>query len=225
MSEYHYGANPGDMGGMGGMGGGGKSSLTERLIGIITFKGPIYREIAKDQEAMLVAALILVGTAVISGFFAGLYQGVQLLSMAQSPEFRELGIDPAVFTGIGTLGLAIALALISPLFALISWLIVSALYAWIANSFFEGTTSTGEMMRVFGFTSLFSLLSIIPCVGLIGSILSIIGTVIGIREAANITTGKAVITWLIPLVALVALYCLCIAGVIFVISLGASGGP
>ncbi|MCX7840876.1 MAG: YIP1 family protein, partial [Anaerolineae bacterium] len=85
---------------------------------------------------------------------------------------------------------------------IIGWLIVSAVFAFVANAL-GGKTNTGEMLRVFGYTQIFQVLNIIPCLGAIAAlVLSIIGAIIGIREAAEFSTGKAVLTGVIGLVIL-----------------------
>lgn len=70
-----------------------------------------------------------------------------------------------------------------------------------------GKTNTSEMMRVTGFVQVFSLVAVLNilvaispmlgCItGLIGlavAVLSLIGYLIGVREAAEFTTGKAVV--------------------------------
>ena len=77
--------------------------------------------------------------------------------------------------------------------------------AFVAKSFFKGQTETANMLRVTGFTSVFAIvtyvLGLIPCVGaigaLIGSVLQILGNIIGIREAAGFDTTKAILTAII----------------------------
>ena len=184
-----------------------KHSLIERLQGIVTFKPEIYREIADDQEATMTAGLIIVIISVVVGFMSGLLSIPQLMSSFQDPEvqqiFGELGLDPtgsaAALGGFG-LGLAFVYAFINPIFALIGWVIGSAIYAFITNAFFSGEATTGKMMRVFGHTSIFQLVSVVPCIGgLAIFVLGAISSVIGIREAARITTTNAVITWAIAM--------------------------
>ena len=68
----------------------------------------------------------------------------------------------------------------------------------VAKTFFQGKTNTGEMLRVTGFTYVFQILGVIPVVGgLVGAILSIIGNIIGVREAAEFDTTKAILTSII----------------------------
>jgi hypothetical protein len=191
-----------------------KSSLMERLLGIITFKAPIYKEIAEDQDATGIAAAIVVVVAVFVGFFSGLLQGGQL-----NAQFAQQGVDMnfnPLFMGIFGLFL-------QPIFSLIGWVIGSWLLAIIASKLFEGRTDTSEMLRIVGFTSVFNILAIIPCVGIVGWILSIVGAVIGVREAAEFDTGKAVLTVLIEIAIVIAVFVLLFACLFFAIAALAAG--
>jgi len=147
------------------------SSLINRLIGIITFKAPVYREVAHDASALQPAAIIVVAVTLIVGVVNGLLGGP-----------------------IGLVG-AIVFALLG---ALIGWLIGSWLTALVANKLFQGQTNTTEMLRVLGHTYVFQVPSIIPLIGsLVTLVLSIIGTVLAIREAASLDTQKSIFTAII----------------------------
>jgi hypothetical protein len=77
----------------------------------------------------------------------------------------------------------------------------------------DGKTSTSEMLRVTGYVSVFGVVSVlnifrlIPLLGcltglisLVVSLLYLIGYMIGVREAAEFTTGKAIITAVVAVV-------------------------
>lgn len=188
----------------GGYGGGGKSSLMERLKGVALFRAPMYREIARDTEATGSAVMVLVIFSVIAGIISGAFFPLQMqMQMQQNPDmqrlFLELNIDPAIFMGAGILIAAVVGAVLNPLFSLLGWLIFSALNAFVANRFFGGNTDTSAIMRVFGYAYVFAPLSAIPYVNLFAWLLSIFANVIGIREAADIDTGNAILTFLISL--------------------------
>ncbi len=152
-------------------------SLVNRLIGIITFKTPVYKEVAEDRTATSMAAIIVVVVAVLVGLISGLISSGRSL----------------VYTLAYTI-----------IVQLIGWAIGSWLLAFIAKQFFHGDTDTGEMLRVTGHTSIFQILGVIPFLGIIGSILQAVANVIGIREAAGFDTTKAILTvvieWVIILV-------------------------
>ncbi|GIV85968.1 MAG: hypothetical protein KatS3mg052_2975 [Candidatus Roseilinea sp.] len=143
------------------------SSLFERLQGIVTFKAPVYREVAHDQNALLPAAIIVVVTTLLIGVVSGLLSG-------------PLGFVGAI-PG-----------------ALIGWLLGSWLAAFVASRLFRGQTNTTEMLRILGHTYVFQILVIIPFVGsIITLVLSIVATVLAIREAAGLDTQKAILTAII----------------------------
>jgi len=143
-----------------------------RLIGIITFKPPVYREVAHDPAALTPAAIVVVVVTIVTALLGGV-----------------LGTNP--------LGLA-AIVATSVTTVLVSWLLASALTAFIANRFFRGQSSTAELLRIFGYTFAFQLLIIVPFVGaLAAAVLSIIATVLAIRESAGFDTQKAVLTAII----------------------------
>ena len=152
-------------------------SLVSRLMGIITFKTPVYKEVAEDRTATSMAAIIVVVVAVLVGLISGLFSSGRGL----------------VYTLVYTVAVQ-----------LIGWAIGSWLLAFIAKQFFHGDTDTGEMLRVTGYTSIFQILGVIPFLGIIGSILQAVANVIGIREAAGFDTTKAILTvvieWVIILV-------------------------
>ena len=147
------------------------SSLINRLQGIVTFKAPVYREVAEDTTATNSALIVVIISVVVNIIAGALFA-------------RERGI-------VGAL-------LISVLSAVVGWLIGSWLTAFVAKTFFQGNTNTGEMMRVLGHTYIFNILNIIPVIGsFAASILVIIANVIGIREAAGFDTTKAILTAII----------------------------
>lgn len=158
----------------------------ERILGVITFKAPVYKEIAEDQNATTTAAIIVVVMAIFGGVLAAI----------------AVGLAGAGLPAGASAGSPIRVAISTVINAIIGWLIGSAVFAFVANAL-GGRTNTGEMLRVFGYTQIFQVLNIIPCLGAIAAlILSVIGAIIGIREAGEFSTGKAVLTGVIGLVIL-----------------------
>ena len=178
------------------------NAMMDRLMGIITFKAPVYKEVAEDRTATPTAAMIVIGVAIIVGIING------LLSMGT--------------TGSSAAGVIIGAVISSIIITPITWFLNAWLLAFIAKSFFQGDTDTGEMLRVTGFAAIFRLVGIIPIIGgLIALVLVIIANVIGIREAANFDTGKAVLTAIIA--AVIAFIVALILGIIIAIPLVALG--
>jgi hypothetical protein len=155
--------------------------MGERIIGVLTLKPAVYREIADDTNATLTAGIIVAIVALFVGLAGGIVTAVT----------RELNTGQALLVGSIS-------AIIQVIASMLGWTLGGFLNAFVATKLFNGDTDTGEMMRVFGFASIFQVIGVIPIIGgLIGAILSIIGNVIGIREAAEFTTGKAIGTALI----------------------------
>jgi hypothetical protein len=176
-----------------------QENMMSRLSGIVTFKAPVYKEVAKDKAATQSAAIIVVVVAIVAGVVGGLLGGGRTF------------IVRALITIVGQL---------------IGWGLGSWLLAFIAKQFFKGDTDTGEMLRITGYTSIFNLLAIIPFLGFIGSILQIVGNVIGIREAAGFSTQNAILTAIISGV-IVFIVTLVIGAIFTAIFIGAavvSGG-
>lgn len=166
--------------------------MIDRIMGVITLKAPVYRAIADDASGTSQAALVLVIATFISQFFSGLVSRTSTGSV-------ELSLIGAIIGGI--LGLVIGL---------VAWLFTAWVLATVAKML-DGKTDTGEMLRVTGYVKVFSLVSVITILQVISpalscittlislavGIMSLIGYVIGVREAAEFTTGKAVITGII----------------------------
>ncbi len=147
------------------------SSLFERLQGIVTFKAPVYREVAHDANALQPAVIIVVVVTLLIGIINGLLGGA-----------------------LGFLG-AIIVAVIG---ALIGWLVGSWLTAFVATRFFQGRTNTTEMLRILGHTYVFQIPVIIPLIGaIVALVLGVVATVLAIREAAGLDTQKAILTAII----------------------------
>jgi hypothetical protein len=162
--------------------------MIERIIGVITLKSPVYRAIADDQSGTSQAALVFIISTVIMGFFNSLFK----------------------VTSDGTTQLNLIGAIIGAIFGLVIGLVGWVFTAWVLSfvaKLMDGKTSTSEMLRVTGFVQVFNLASVlnillfIPGVGCItglvtfaAAIFRLVGYVIGVREAAEFTTGKAIIT-------------------------------
>jgi hypothetical protein len=155
----------------------------ERIMGVITLKAPVYKDIASDPAATPQARNVVIIVAILAALFGG--------------------AGPVIFgSGIvaGLISAVLALAAV-----LISWYVGAWALAFVAKTFFQGQTQTQNMLRVTGFTSVFQIvtyvLGLIPCVGalaaLIGAVMQIIGNIIGIREAGGLDTTKAILTAII----------------------------
>jgi hypothetical protein len=160
----------------------------DRILGVFTLKAPVYKQIAEDTSATTTAAIIVVVMAIIGGILGAL--AISFAGSSLPPE------------QLAQMGSPVKIAISTIINTIVGWLIGSAVFGFIANAF-GGKTNTGEMLRVFGYTQVFQILNIIPCLGSIAAlILSVIGAIIGIREAAEFSTGKAVLTGIVGLIVL-----------------------
>jgi hypothetical protein len=164
-----------------------------RIMGVITLKAPVYREIAEDANATTPAGIITAVVALISGFFGGL-----------------VSFDTTTGTSSVSLVGGIVFAIIAVILALIGWFIAAWVLAFVAK-WFGGKTNTQEMLRVTGYVNIFGLVGVLSILALItpalgcvtglvsfvAAILRLIGYVIGVREAGEFSTGNAIITAII----------------------------
>lgn len=161
--------------------------MMERLMGVLTLKAPVYKQIAEDKSATTTAAIIVVVMALLTAVI-----GAITLSVLGSSLPADTPHPSLVGSIVRTL-----------LTAILGWLAGSWVIAFVAKTFFGGKTNTGEMLRVFGFTQIFSILGIVPVCGTLAAlVLSLIAAVIGIREAAEFSTGKAILTGVVAFIAL-----------------------
>lgn len=163
--------------------------MLDRIMGVVTLKPPTYREIADDQSATGQAAIIVV----VMAFFSAIVGAIILIAVGSMlpPEAMRQAGSP-VGTAIRTI-----------INSIISWLIGSWVIAFVSKTFFGGKTNTGEMLRVFGYTQVFGILNVIPCLGNIAAlVLSLVAAVIGIREASEFDNTKAILTGVVAFVIL-----------------------
>jgi hypothetical protein len=166
--------------------------MFDRIMGIVTLKAPTYKAVAHDEKATREAMMIVIIVSLIQGFVIGLIL----------PE-GGVSITAALMRAVVNLGVG-----------LLSWYVVAWLLAAIAKAF-GGKTDINEMLRVTGYVAIFNLavllnlagliatalLCITSIIGLVILVLSIIGYVIGVREAAEFSTGNAVITAVLAAIA------------------------
>lgn len=198
-----------------------QTSLGGRLLGIITFKQNIYREIAKDRSSIGIAAALVIVITLSSGFVGGYLNGLAFQSAAYQAEIRQMWQE--MFQQFEQTGMQMQAEMeqmidsmlaplnwgpwvwgginggVSLLAGLFFWLLTGWLSALAANKFFEGNTSTGQILSVFGFVYIFSLIGLlpVPCVAALLALgLSIVGNTIGIKAAAGIDTGSALVSLL-----------------------------
>lgn len=156
----------------------GRRSLIERMIGAALLKVDVYEEVEHDESATGQAAIAVGLVAIASGIASWTYGG----------------------TGI----------VVGVLAAYLSWAIFAATTYFVGDKLFKGTASWGELLRTIGFAQSPGVLFVLGAIPILGLIVFIpvviwilIAVVIAIRQALDISTGKAVaagfLGWLMAL--------------------------
>ncbi len=169
------------------------TSLFNRMVRAAKLQPALYEEVEADTNAIGQALLVVVLASVATGIGTGL-------------EALIAGGSERFFYGL-IIGVAAAIT---------GWLFW-ALFAYILGvSILKGpqTSSTwGELLRTMGFASTPGILRIfafIPVVGgliaFVGSVWRLVATIIGVRQALDFSTWRAIVTaligWLIYMVVL-----------------------
>ena len=148
------------------------NTIINRVVRVFRFDVPVYREIAADEGATMQGWVV----AVVASLVAAI--------------------------GLSRLGpMAVVL---SAMFTVIGFGVYAALAAFVSKTFFGGKTDFDEMARTLGFAYAWNavgILNLIPCAGglvaFVGGIAAMIAGVIALRESAEFSTGKALITVLV----------------------------
>jgi len=148
-------------------------------MGILRLNVPTYEEVERDENATTQAAIIVGIVAVASGIGA-------------------LGSDD------GSTALRIIFGILS---AFIGWFVFSAV-AWIVGTKMlpgKNTSATiGELLRTLGFAQAPNILSVFGIIGTFGALIAFVGSiwylvcaVIALRQALEMSTGRAIAVGLI----------------------------
>jgi len=148
------------------------TSMVRRMIGAATLDVATYEEVEHDTTATMQAGFVVVLAAVAQG--------------VASP----VGVISGV---VGSL---------------IGWLAMAGLTYFIGTRLFKGTATWGELLRTLGFATapgILYIVGIIPILGWLATLVImlwvLVAVVIAIRQALDVTTGKAVLTGLLGMIA------------------------
>ena len=151
---------------------GPKRSWWQRVVAAMRLDATAYEEVEADTTATMQAA------------------GVVALAAAMK------AIGAADEGGAGVF--------IGPIGAIVGWWIWAGLTYFIGKSVFKGTATWGELLRTLGFAQgpgLFYVFGIIPILGgLVDGVVGIwilVAGIVAIRQALDISTGKAVVVAII----------------------------
>lgn len=166
----------------------GGRSITERMMGAATLDIATYEDVEHDTDATAQAAIVV---------------GIVALCAA-----------------IGSLGAGIGPAVGGIVAAYIGWLIWAGVTYLIGDKLLGGTATWGELLRTLGFAQtpgILRIFGIIPFLGWIASLVAfvwmLVTGVVAIRQALDFSTGKAILTAVLGVVAYVV-----VAGVLAAIT-------
>lgn len=161
--------------------------MINRLMRAAMLNADLYEEVEHDESLNTEALAIVVLISFIAGIGSGL---AQLLAGA----------------GVGAL---IGTIIITPILAVIGYLIWAVVAMLIGTNFFGGTSDFGEMRRVLAYAygpNILGVFAFIPIIGgllgLVGSIWALVAGVIAIRQAMDFDTVKAIVTVVIGWIAM-----------------------
>ena len=154
-------------------------SITDRMMGAATLDVATYEEVEADTTATGQAAIVVTIAAVASAIGAAREGGPGIIGML-----------------LGTL---------------IGWALWSGITYFIGTRLFAGTATWGELARTIGFAQAPGVLLVLAIVPVLGgvvrfavSIWLLITGIVAIRQALDVTTGKAVLTaiigWVIAII-------------------------
>ncbi len=173
------------------------SSFVERVIGAIRLDPATYEEVEHDTDATWQAAVVVAAAAILSGVGS------------------SAGRTQNLFAGVLT--------------SVVFWAIF-ALFAYLVGVHLlrgpQTSATFGEVLRALGFAyapSLLAILGLIPGIGylivFIAGLWSLIASVIALRQALEVSTGRAVAIAVVAFLAMVVV--LVVVATVFGISFAA----
>ncbi|NIO44678.1 MAG: hypothetical protein GTN36_03955 [Candidatus Aenigmarchaeota archaeon] len=174
----------------------------------------------KKNATLGEGALHIAVAGLISGFISGIYQmffGAAFASYL-SP-FASAFAGPMIF---------LASLILTPIMAVIGWLILSGILYIFAMLFGgKGSYTTQSYLYAIYYAPLSIISSILVLIPIAGWILSFVLMIYGLylltmalKEVHNYTTGRALLTWLVP-VGIVVLILFVLVGIAFMFLMGA----
>jgi hypothetical protein len=192
-------------------------ALTDQMIRASRLDVNLYEEVERDTTQTTNALTVVVLSAVAAGIGTAIGQ-----AMASTP----------ATPGVPASGGGIVIGLIGGVIAsLVGWAIWTGIVYFIGTRLFGGTATWGEVLRTVGFANspgVLRILSFIPVlgglIGLLVGIWTIVTTVIAVRQALDVTTGKAIIVSILgAIVAGIVTFMILAALAIPAIAVGALG--
>lgn len=164
----------------------GSSHLFDRMVRAARLDASLYEEVEIDESATTQALTVVILSSICSGVGTAISQAL---------------------TGQGLPGIGIGL--LGGLFtALLVWFVWSFIIYFVGTSVFGGTASFGELLRTIGFSDSPGVLLLFSFIPILGGLVSfavwiwgLIAMTIAVRQALDLSTGKAILTCVIGWIA------------------------
>ena len=144
----------------------------------------VYEEVEHDLSATSQALTVVIITAVAAGFGHAIGE--------------LMGGHPARAVGGFVVGVVAAL---------LGWVIWSLVSYFVGTKVFGGVATPGELLRTIGFAHAPGVINVISFIPILGGLIGIVvliwqlmATIVAMRQALDIDTGKAVLTALIGMI-------------------------
>jgi hypothetical protein len=154
--------------------------MVERIMGVFRLDSQTFEEVENDQNGTVQALIVVVIAAICSGI-------------------GQLGSDEP---GAGLVGGIIG--------GIVGWAVFAAFVTFVGTRLFataETNADWSQLARVLGFAQAPNFLAVIgfipvlgPLVAFVGAIWALIAAVIGIRQALEMSTGRAVVVAIVAFI-------------------------
>jgi hypothetical protein len=174
---------------------GSQASMGDRMVRAARLDSQVYEEVEHDLSATGQALSVVIVVALAAGIGHALNQIL-------------VGRPGAAFGGF----------IAGLITALLGWAIWSGLAYIIGTKLFGGVATYGELLRTIGFANSPGLLNILNFIPFLGGLVSVvvafwilIATIIAMRQALDLDTGKAILTAIVGFFAYIILAAILIA--------------
>jgi hypothetical protein len=174
---------------------GSQASMGDRMVRAARLDSQVYEEVEHDLSATGQALSVVIVVALAAGIGHALNQIL-----------------------VGRPGAALGGFIAGLITALLGWAIWSGLAYIIGTKLFGGVATYGELLRTIGFANSPGLLNILNFIPFLGGLVSVavafwilIATIIAMRQALDLDTGKAILTAIVGFFAYIILAAILIA--------------
>lgn len=185
--------------------------MLQRIMGVIRLDVNTFEEIEHDESATTQAAIIVLVIAILSAI-GGYFGAGQVQSFMESFG-GDIEGGAALIEAAGTIS-PLGSAIQAFIGVFVTWILWAGLTFLIGTNAFGGKATMGEMLRVIGFAMVPRVIGIIPCLGFIGWIWSLVTGFVGVRQGLDLDNGKTAITIVLSWLAAVIVQ-LCALGPLF----------